>query len=133
MNRGRSASERLERSSFAIGFDRRDRARLHELWDYVLDFDRWSEGDLVERFERSWSAWNGLPSVAVASWTGGAMAALEFAQVQGETVLCPSNTFIATPLSALKLGAHVEFVDCNREDLCMSFADFERKAERHKP
>ena len=26
-----------------------------------------------------------------------------------------------------------QFVDCNREDLCMSFADFEAKAEQHKP
>ena len=25
------------------------------------------------------------------------------------------------------------FVDCNREDLCMSFEDFERKAEEHRP
>ena len=30
-------------------------------------------------------------------------------------------------------GREVQFVDCNREDLCMSFADFEAKAERHKP
>ena len=30
-------------------------------------------------------------------------------------------------------GARVEFVDCNREDLCMSFEDFEAKAERHRP
>ena len=43
-------------------------------------------------------------------------------------MLCPSNTFMATPLVALNAGARVEFVDCNREDLCMSFADFERKA-----
>jgi dTDP-4-amino-4,6-dideoxygalactose transaminase len=27
----------------------------------------------------------------------------------------------------------VEFVDCNREDLCMSFADFEAKANVHRP
>src|SRR3954469_2228643 len=40
---------------------------------------------------------------------------------------------MATPLSALKAGASVEFVDCNREDLCMSFEDFERKAEEHRP
>ena len=53
--------------------------------------------------------------------------------MRGETVLCPSNTFMATPLAAIKAGAEVEFVDCNREDLCMSFEDFERKAERHKP
>ena len=32
----------------------------------------------------------------------------------------------------LRAGARVEFVDCNREDLCMSFDDFEAKAERHQ-
>jgi dTDP-4-amino-4,6-dideoxygalactose transaminase len=71
--------------------------------------------------------------VATSSWAGGALAALHFAQVQGETVLCPSNTFMATPLAAIGAGAEVQFVDCNREDLCMSFADFERAAEQHKP
>ena len=34
---------------FAIGFDHRDRARLHELWDRILDADRWSEGDADRR------------------------------------------------------------------------------------
>ncbi len=48
-------------------------------------------------------------------------------------MLCPSNTFMATPLAAINAGASVQFVDCNREDLCMSFADFEAKAEKHKP
>jgi perosamine synthetase len=118
---------------FAIGFDHRDRARLHALWDEVLDSEQWSEGRMVEGFEAAWQAWNGLPAVAVSSWSGGAMAALEFAEVRGETVLCPSNTFMATPLAALAAGGRPEFVDCNREDLCMSFADFERKAERFKP
>jgi perosamine synthetase len=48
-------------------------------------------------------------------------------------VLCPSNTFMATPLSALKAGARVVFVDCNRGDLCVSLADFQAKAEKHRP
>ncbi len=85
------------------------------------------------RFEAAWAAWNEVPAVAVSSWAGGAMAALHFAGVAGETVLCPSNTFMATPLAAIRAGADVQFVDCNREDLCMSFADFEAKAEAHKP
>jgi dTDP-4-amino-4,6-dideoxygalactose transaminase len=53
--------------------------------------------------------------------------------VRGETVLCPSNTFMATPLAALHAGADVAFVDCNRYDLCLSLADFERQAARHRP
>ena len=88
---------------------------------------------MLDAFEQRWAEWNGLPSLGLSSWAGGALAALEFAGVRGETVLCPSNTFMATPLAAIAAGAEVEFVDCNREDLCMSFEDFEAKAERHRP
>jgi perosamine synthetase len=123
----------LDFANFRIGFDGRDRARLHELWDEVLDSQRWSEGPLVERFEQTWSAWNGVPAVAFSGWTGAALAALEFAGVRGHTVLCPSNTFMATPLAAMAAGARVEFVDCNRADLCMSYEDFVAKAEQHRP
>jgi perosamine synthetase len=122
-----------DHARFAIGFDHRDRARLHALIDDVLDSERWSEGELTARFEAAWEAWNAAPAVSVSSWSGGALAALHFAGVQGETVLCPSNTFMATPLAAIRSGADVQFVDCNREDLCMSFADFEAKAERYRP
>ena len=118
---------------FAIGFDHRDRARLHGLIDEVLDSQRWSEAAMTEQFEAAWELWNQTPAVALSSWTGGALAALHFAGVAGETVLCPSNTFMATPLAALRAGARLEFVDCNRLDLCMSFADFETKASRCKP
>ncbi len=118
---------------FAIGFDERDRPRLHALIDQVLDSGRWTEAELTARFEAAWEAWNEVPAVALSSWTGGAMAALHFAGVQGETVLCPSNTFMATPLAAVRAGAEVQFVDCNREDLCMSFASFEALAEKVRP
>ena len=118
---------------FAIGFDNRDRDRLHTLIDEVLDSGRWSEASMNERFEQAWAARNDASAVAMSSWAGGAMAALQFARVRAETVLCPSNTFMATPLAALNAGAEVQFVDCNREDLCMSFADFEAKAEKHRP
>jgi perosamine synthetase len=127
------ASTAPDLGRFAIGFDERDRARLHGLWDEVIDSQRWSEGPLTERFEHAWADWNGTGAVAFSGWTGAALTALEFAGVRGETVLCPSNTFMATPLAAVHAGAHVEFVDSNREDLCMSFADFEAKVARHRP
>jgi dTDP-4-amino-4,6-dideoxygalactose transaminase len=118
---------------FSIGFDHRDRARLHALWDSALDSERWSEGPITSAFETAWAAWNGVGAVATGSWSGAALAALQFAGVRGETVLCPSNTFMATPLAALAAGARVEFVDCNREDLCASYDDFEEKLYRLRP
>ena len=126
-----SGSEAFGR--FAIGFDERDRARLHALVDDVLDSGQWTEGPMTAAFEAAWGAWNGLPAVAFSGWGGAALAALDFAGVAGETVLCPSNTFMATPLAIQRAGGRVAFVDCNRDDLCMSFADFEAKVARHRP
>ena len=128
-----SVPDQIQPQAFSIGFDRRDLPRLHEMWDSIIASERWSEGPFTERFEQLWSQWNGLPSVATSSWAGAAMAALEFIGVKGETVLCPSNTFMATPLSVMKAGGRVEFVDCNRDDLCLSYEDFVAKAERFKP
>jgi dTDP-4-amino-4,6-dideoxygalactose transaminase len=122
-----------EIARFAIGFDHRDRARLHDLWDQILDAEQWSEGAMTAAFESAWGDWNGIPGVASSNWLSSALAALEFAGVRGETVLCPSNTFMATPLAILRAGAEVAFVDCNREDLCLSFADFEAKVHAHRP
>jgi dTDP-4-amino-4,6-dideoxygalactose transaminase len=118
---------------FAIGFDDRDHERAHALWDEVFASQRWTEGPLTERFEAAWAGWNGTDAVAFNGWAGAALAALSYAGVRGETVLCPSNTFMATPLAALNAGASVRFVDCNREDLCLSFASFEAAVARHKP
>jgi dTDP-4-amino-4,6-dideoxygalactose transaminase len=88
---------------------------------------------LTEAFEATWGEWNGLQAVAMSSWTGAALAALSFFEVRGKTVLCPSNTFMATPLAVEAAGGRVAFVDCNREDLCMSLADLERKVAEHRP
>jgi perosamine synthetase len=119
---------------FAIGFDERDRGRLHALWDEVISSQTWTEGAMVERFEAAWAARHGVGAVAFGSWTGGALAALRFAGVgPGDVVLCPSNTFMATPLAALHLGAEVVFLDCSRDDLCVPVAEFERALARHRP
>jgi perosamine synthetase len=118
---------------FAIGFDERDRPRLHALIDEVIDSGQWSHGPMNRRFEEAWSAWNGLPAVAMGSWAGGAVAALEFAGVRGHAVLCPSNTFMATPLAIIAAGGRPVFVDAERDDLCASLADIERKIAEHRP
>ena len=118
---------------FAIGFDERDRSRFHALIDEVIDSGQWSHGEMNRRFEQAWSAWNGAPAVALGSWAGGAIAALEFAGVRGRTVLCPSNTFMATPLAIMAAGGTPVFVDCNRDDLCASLAEIEAAIAKHSP
>ncbi len=118
---------------FSIGFDTRDLPKIHEAFDRIVASNKWTEGYYTELFEDKWSELNKLPSVSFSSWSGAALAAMEFYKLKGKTVLCPSNTFMATPLVTLQAGAKVEFVDCNRYDLCMSFDDMKLKAEKHKP
>lgn len=119
--------------NFTIGFEKEDKTKLYSYWDEIFSTQKWSEGKFAAEFEEKWSLHNGSDSVAFSSWGGAALAALEFFNVKGKTVLCPSNTFMATPLSVVKAGARVEFVDCNKEDLCMSLEDLKKKIELYKP
>lgn len=118
---------------FSIGFDKRDLPTLHKYWDDIISSQQWTEGSFTKLFEEKWSEYNNLYSAAFSSWTGGALAAMRYFNLAGKTVLCPSNTFMATPLAIVNSGAKLEFVDCNKEDLCMSFNDFKIKCEIYKP
>ncbi|MBP7506971.1 MAG: DegT/DnrJ/EryC1/StrS family aminotransferase [Prolixibacteraceae bacterium] len=118
---------------FTIGFEKEDLKKLHNYWDEIVLTNQWTEGKFTKMFEEKWSEYNQLPSVSFSSWTGAAMAALDFFDVKGKTILCPSNTFMATPLSAIKAGAKIELVDCNKNDLCMSFEDLKAKIELFNP
>jgi len=109
---------------FTIGFEKEDKAKLYGHFDKIIATERWSEGPFTELFEQKWAEYVGTKyAVAFSSWFGAAMAALEYFNVRGRAVICPSNTFMATPLSVLKAGGDVEFCDCNTHDLCAGLRD----------
>ena len=108
-------------SDFKIGFDKRDIPLIKEKWDEIFATQKWSEGKFLEEFEDKWSLMHSAKSVGTSSWAGAAMACMEFFNLKGKNVLCPSNTFMATPLSIINAGANVIFGDCNKEDLCLSY------------
>ena len=47
--------------------------------------------------------------------------------VEGKTVVMPSNTYMATPLAAIKAGGNVIFTECERESLQMDPEDLKKK------
>lgn len=119
--------------NFKIGYDKRDSELLHRYWDDIITSQKWSEGKYVSFFEEKWSLFNELSSVAFSSWAGAALSVMDFIRVKGQTVLCPSNTFMATPLSIIKSGGNVAFVDCNKDDLCINVDDLKKKIEIYNP
>ena len=118
-------------SDFRIGFDPRDKRRVYQYWDEIFTNQMWTEGKFTDLFEERWSSWNGVPAVATSAWSGAAMACMEYFDLRGKKVLCPSNTFPATPLAVLKAGAELVFADCNREDLCLSYDAVVSAAAEH--
>jgi dTDP-4-amino-4,6-dideoxygalactose transaminase len=119
--------------NFRIGFEKEDSKKLFQYWNEIIESEKWTEAKFTSMFEEKWAEYNQLQSVAFSSWGGAALAALEFFNVKGKTVLCPSNTFMATPLSVIKAEGNAEFVDCNKNDLCISFEDLKEKVNKYNP
>src|SRR5262249_16268910 len=124
-------TEITEFQKFSISFDPRDKQRVLSYWDEIFTNQKWTEGKFTALFEEKWAEWNGLPAVSSSSWTGAAMMCMQYFQLAGKTVLCPTNTFMATPLSVLNAGGKVVFGDCNREDLCLSYESVVSAAEKY--
>lgn len=118
---------------FKIDVTHKDRKLIYNYFDDILSSQVWTEGKYLRKFEEVFSSYVGRRMVATGSWAGAALAVLEYLDVRRAIVLASSNTFMATPLAAINAGARVEFVDCNRNDLCMSAEDLEMKIKRFKP
>lgn len=118
---------------FKIAFDKRGQKKLYNYFDQILKNNNWSHGKFTEYFEDKWSMYNNLYSVSFSSWTGAAEAILKYFKLENEMILCPSNTFQATPMITKLCGSKVKFVDCNKNDLCISFEDLKKKVKKYKP
>ena len=118
---------------FKINFDQKDKKKLFDYWNDIIQNNVWSHGKYTDLFEEKWSVYNNLDSVSFSSWAGAAEAVLKFYKLEGETILCPSNTFQATPMITIDNGSKIKFVDCNKDDLCISFEDLKKKIEIYSP
>ena len=112
-----------------IPFEKEYRQRYFDLLQEAFDSDFLSEGTMVRRFEDAFAAMigHGVEAVAVANCGLGLLALMESVGASQGEVVVPSNTFMATPLAAVRSGAEVVFVDCNREDLCLSLDDLKKR------
>lgn len=110
-----------------LPFDEQSRKRYYELLDEVFDSNFWSEGAMVRRFEKNFSTFVNLPSLAVSSGGAALLALYEYANVRGGEIIVPANTFYATAAAAKRAGAKVVYADCNKSDLCLSFEDMKNK------
>lgn len=78
----------------------------------ALTRDLLTTGPLVEEFESEIQSIVGAPSIAVSSGTSALHCAYAAIQLkQGDEVITPPNTFIATQATAIQFGAKIVFAD----------------------
>jgi dTDP-4-amino-4,6-dideoxygalactose transaminase len=110
-----------------IPFENKEQNEYFELLRKVFDSSFWSEGGMVKEFEKRFGEYVGMKALAVTNGGSALLALLEYVGVKDKEVIVPTNTFMATPLAVQWAGGKVVFCDCNKEDLCMSAADLEKR------
>ena len=84
----------------------------------------------VAEFEKSFAEFcNTKYAVATNSGTSSIEIVLRAMEVEGSTVIVPSNTYMATPIAVVKAGARVIFAECQKENLQLDPDDIERKIQ----
>lgn len=77
--------------------------------------------DKVRHFEKEFADWVGVKyTIGTNSGTSSLEIPLRAIGVEGKSVICPSNTYMATPIAAVHAGARIVFVDSERETLQIS-------------
>lgn len=110
-----------------LPFEKEYREKYYKLLDQVFESNFWSDGRMTREFEEKFEEFTGLRACAVSNGGAGLLSILEYVDVRGKEVIVPANTFWATAQAAKKAGAKVIYVDCNKEDLCISYDDMVSK------
>ena len=110
-----------------LPFESEYRKLYYMLLDEIFDSNFWSDGKMTKRFEEEFSKFTGIEARSIVNCGAGLLATMEYIDVKGKDVLVPANTFWATTQAVRLAGGNVIYVDCNKEDLCISYEDMIRK------
>jgi len=110
-----------------IPFEEKYRTKFYELENKIFNSNMWSEGEMTRTFEEKFGDYVGLGAKAISSGGAGLLAILQYIDVVGKEVLVPSNTFWADARAVKMAGGTPVYVDCNKDDLCMSLDDMKAK------
>lgn len=114
-----------------IPFEEEYRKKFYALEEQIFDSNFWSEGEMQRKFEEAFGEYVKLGARAVSNGGAGLYSILEYIGVNGREVLVPSNTFWADARAVKMAGGIPVYVDCNKDDLCMSFEDMKAKITEH--
>lgn len=110
-----------------IPFEEEYRKKFYEIEERIFNSNMWTEGAILKEFEEKFGEYVNLEARAISSGGAALLAILSYIDVRGKDVLVPANTFWADARAVQIAGGNPVYVDCNKEDLCMSVDDMKRK------
>ena len=98
------------------------RAAVDRGWASLLESGRFIGGEAVEEFEHAWSAYCGVPyAVGVGNGTDALQLVISALGIgQGDEVIVPANTFVATAEAVVAAGATPRFADVDPRTLLLT-------------
>ncbi len=113
-----------------IYFPEKDRRKILEQIDGILESGQLTLGKYAKEFEKAFAEYVGVKyAVAVNSGTSALEIPLRALDVQGASVIVPTNTFFATPASVIHAGGRVIFADVT-ENLCLDPVSVRQRIEK---
>lgn len=90
-----------------------------------------SLGKNVRTFEKKFAKYIGCKyAIATSSCTSALEIALQAVCKEGDEVIIPSQTFVATAMAVYLSKLRVQFVEISKEDFCINFNDLKKKITR---
>jgi perosamine synthetase len=90
-----------------------------------------SLGKNVRSFEKKFAKYIGCKyAIATSSCTSALEIALQAVCKEGDEVIIPSQTFVATAMAVYLSKFKVQFVEISKEDFCINFNDLKKKITR---
>ena len=113
-----------------IHFPAEDRKKILKQVNGILESGQLTLGKYTREFEEEFAKYVGVKyAVAVNSGTSALEIPLRALDVQGFSVIVPTNTFFATPASVIHAGGKVIFADMTR-DLCLDPDSVKQKIQK---
>jgi len=110
-----------------IYFPEEDRKELLRKIDGILKSGQLTLGQYTREFEQKFAELAGTKyAVAVNSGTSALEIILRALDIEGSSVIVPTNTFFATPAAVIHAGGKVLFADAT-DNLCLDSADVKKK------
>jgi len=114
-----------------IPYDQDDIDFIKNEIEKVLKSGYLTMADRVVQFEKEFAKFCGTKyAVGTNSGTSSLEIVLRAIDVTHSTVIVPSNTFMATPISVVHAGGKVIFTDCEKDNLQMDPEDLRRKIRK---